>query len=238
MTGQNTSSAVMQQRREAKDSLDDFPTPPWGTRALIQFLLRAGWFTIRNGRQMIVREPAANRGYMVRPLSEVFARVLASDVADYGAGYVVDDYLFPGNLVEVDWTITNPPFRLAGQFIRQAAATSREGFAILTRTAFLEGGERWRSLYAGPMRPQAVLQFTERLVMQKGQMLDPDVPVPTLDPRTGEYVNKRPSTATSYCWLVWHVPTAQAFPGRCLMEWTGVCRRDLTRRGDYPVRVQ
>ena len=32
---QNTSYAVMAQRAEAKDSLDDFPTPPWATRALI-----------------------------------------------------------------------------------------------------------------------------------------------------------------------------------------------------------
>lgn len=32
--GQNTSSAVMQQRTEPHDSLDFFPTPPWATRAL------------------------------------------------------------------------------------------------------------------------------------------------------------------------------------------------------------
>jgi hypothetical protein len=32
---QNTSHAVMAQRHEAADSPDDFPTPPWATRALI-----------------------------------------------------------------------------------------------------------------------------------------------------------------------------------------------------------
>ncbi|MGH8525505.1 MAG: SAM-dependent methyltransferase, partial [Gammaproteobacteria bacterium] len=31
---QNTSHAVMAQRLEPKDSFDDFPTPPWATRAL------------------------------------------------------------------------------------------------------------------------------------------------------------------------------------------------------------
>ena len=35
---QNRSSAVMQQRSEPHDSLDDFPTPPWATRALCQHL--------------------------------------------------------------------------------------------------------------------------------------------------------------------------------------------------------
>lgn len=43
---QNTSHAVMAQRAEAHDSLDDFPTPPWATRALIEHVIwpsGAGW---------------------------------------------------------------------------------------------------------------------------------------------------------------------------------------------------
>lgn len=36
---QNTSHAVMAQRIEAKDSPDDFPTPPWATRALCEYIL-------------------------------------------------------------------------------------------------------------------------------------------------------------------------------------------------------
>ena len=43
---------------------------------------------------MTCREPAANRGHMVRPLAEHFAHVSASDIHDYGAGYEVQDYLF------------------------------------------------------------------------------------------------------------------------------------------------
>ena len=42
---QNTSHAVMAQRIEAADSPDDFPTPPWATRALIEHVLedKTGW---------------------------------------------------------------------------------------------------------------------------------------------------------------------------------------------------
>ena len=36
---QNTSHAVMSQRTEAKDSPDDFPTPPWATRALMEYVI-------------------------------------------------------------------------------------------------------------------------------------------------------------------------------------------------------
>lgn len=82
MTGQNTSSAVMQQRREGRDSLEDFPTPPWATRALCEWLDAQGF--INNAVVDTCREPAANRGHMVQPLREYFASVEASDVHDYG----------------------------------------------------------------------------------------------------------------------------------------------------------
>ncbi len=36
---QNTSHAVMAQRTEAKDSLDNFPTPPWETRRLLEHVI-------------------------------------------------------------------------------------------------------------------------------------------------------------------------------------------------------
>lgn len=120
MAGQNRSTAVMQRRVEAHDSLDDFPTPPWATRALCEFLLSESW----DLAEMSCREPAANRGHMVHPLREYFSSVDASDVHDYGAGFAVRDYLYPGPLQMVDFTVTNPPFRLAEQFIERAASTS------------------------------------------------------------------------------------------------------------------
>jgi hypothetical protein len=138
---QNTSTAVMQRRVEAHDSLDDFPTPPWATRALCEFLETESDAPLR---MMIAREPAANRGHMVTPLREYFGSVVASDVHDYGAGYPVADYLFPTDIGMVDWTITNPPFRLAEQFI-----------------------ERFERLFS-THQPAHVLQFTERVVMHKG----------------------------------------------------------------------
>ena len=177
--GANLSSAVRQQRAEPHGSLDDFPTPPWATRAL------CAWAA---GRGMIpplaeVREPAANRGHMARVLAEYFDRVHASDIHDYGAGYPVADYLFGPPPAPTMWTITNPPFRLAAQFIARARHCS-PNVAMIVRTAFLEGGARWRDIFdADP--PRHVLQFSERVVMHKGRLSE-----------TG-------STATAYCWLVW-----------------------------------
>jgi hypothetical protein len=45
---QNRSSAVMQQRSEPHDSLDDFPTPPWATRALCEFLRDGRFHSLPN----------------------------------------------------------------------------------------------------------------------------------------------------------------------------------------------
>lgn len=74
----------MQQRSEPHHSLDDFPTPPWATRAMLEHMQRHfGW----SWEGQSVREPAANRGHMVKPLAERFARVEASDIHDYGAGF-------------------------------------------------------------------------------------------------------------------------------------------------------
>jgi hypothetical protein len=205
---QNTSTAVMQRRVEAHDSLDDFPTPPWATRALCEWLqAKIGWPLV----ECSCREPAANRGHMVGALREYFGSVEASDVHDYGVGFAVGDFLFPGPLSVVDWTITNPPFRLAEQFIERAGATSSHGFAMIVRAAFLEGQGRFERLFSRNP-PSFVLQFTERVVMHKGRLAPEG------------------STATAYAWLVWidgETPTK--------LEWIAPCRKRLERPYDYPV---
>lgn len=204
---QNRSSAVMQQRSEPHDSLDDFPTPPWATRALCEFL--ASQFGV--GATTSCREPAANRGHMARPLGEYFGSVEASDVHDYGAGYPVQDYLFGPAPAMVDWTITNPPFKLAEQFIERALETSEEGVAMIVRSAFLESIGRYERLFS--VEPPAfVMQFTERVVMHKGRLAPEG------------------STATAYAWLVWSKRPKACAPH---FAWIAPCRKRLERADDY-----
>lgn len=199
----------MQQRSEPHDSLDDFPTPPWATRALCEWLMEnEGGLLPRQS----CREPAANRGFMVRPLSEYFATVEASDVHDYGLGYPQGDYLFgPTRDIEpTHWTITNPPFRLAEQFIERALELSTVGVAVILRSAFLESVGRFERLFS-QRPPSDVLQFVERVPMVKGRV-DPEA-----------------ASATAYAWLVWRkwkVSTA--------LHWIPPCRKRLERPGDYP----
>jgi hypothetical protein len=197
----------MQRRVEAHDSLDDFPTPPWATRALCSWLEEISPGGIE-GRSC--REPAANRGHMVAPLRESFGTVEAADVHDYGVGLPVADFLFPAPLPTVDWTITNPPFRLAEQFIARALETSRIGVAMIVRAAFLEGQGRFERLFSATP-PTDVLQFTERVVMHKGRLAPEG------------------STATAYAWLVW----IKGCEDTTRLRWIAPCRKRLERASDY-----
>lgn len=205
---QNRSTAVMQRRAEPHDSLDDFPTPPWATRALCEWLRANTAWQLGN---CTAREPAANRGYMAATLAEYFASVEASDVHDYGVGYPVRDYLWGPVPALVDWTITNPPFRLAEQFIARALQSSECGVAMIVRAAFLEGQGRYERLFS-MTPPRYVLQFTERVVMHKGRLAPEG------------------STATAYAWLIWET----GGDAQTELHWIAPSRKQLERPSDYP----
>jgi len=202
---QNRSHAVMAQRSEPRDSLEDFPTPCWATRALLEHVpvIDPGQF---------IWEPACNRGYMAAPLWEYGHDVWATDVHDYGQLSKPQDFLIPLHPEPVvDWVITNPPFRLAQQFIERALDVSLKGVAIFIRTTFLEGVGRYNNLFS-KRPPTLVAQFSERVVLHKGKVT-----------ATG-------STATAYCWVVWcHNETNPTE-----LIWIPPCRKQLERASDYP----
>ena len=203
---QNTSYAVMAQRAEAKDSLDDFPTPPWATRALIEHVLDSP----RRLQGQSCLEPACGQGHMSKVLAEYFGEVRSSDIHPYGFGTVQDFTTQPIEVGSVDWVITNPPFRLAEEFVLRALPIARAGVAMLTRTVFIESVGRYSRLFS--KQPLSIFaQFTERVPMVKGRL------------------DAKASTATGYCWLVWEKATTQ----KPHLVWVPPCRKQLEKAGDY-----
>lgn len=203
---QNKSNAVMATRIEAKDSLDDFPTPPWATRALLEHVLHGSDLS-----ELTCLEPACGAGHMSKVLKEYFGKVQSSDVYDYGYGAVRDYLKHPYKIECCDWMITNPPFRLAEDFILKSLRLAREGVAILARTVFLESVGRYERIFTHNP-PTVVAQFTERVPMLKGRL------------------DKSASTATGYCWLVWKRKKRKTEPR---LVWIPPCRKALEREGDY-----
>lgn len=210
---QNRSDAVMAQRGAADDELDDFPTPPWATRAFVTKVIHP-----LPGETAV--EPAAGRGYMSEVLKEVFERVDSFDIGEYN-GYCP---ALPGGFLENkqfdapdqwDWCITNPPFKLAQQFVERGLHVARRGVAMLCRTVIIEGMARYENLYS-PLPPALVAQYVERVPMVEGGF----------DPKA--------STATGYAWIVWD-KTAPAFEGyanglvQAPLCWIPPCRKELER---------
>ncbi len=207
-------SAVMASRKEPHDSLDFFPTQPWATRAFCEHVLPVFEPQMRYGRAPTAWEPACGQGHMARPLEEYFGSVYASDVFDYGFGHVVD-FLWAGAWPAtvpnwpVDWVISNPPFRLADQFIAQALQFAQRGVAMFVRAQFLEGIGRYRKLYSRN-RP-TVAYYAERVPLVKGR------------------VDRKARSATAYVWVVF----SDAAPAQPL--WIPPCRKALERAEDYEV---
>ena len=200
------SYAVTAQRIEPQDSPDDFPTPPWATRALIEHVLDSK----RDLKSMSCLEPACGAGHMSKVLKEYFREVRSADAFHYGYGPVRDFLTYPYEMNAVDWVITNPPFRLAEEFVLRALTVARRGVAILARTVFLESVGRYETIFRNTP-PANFAQFVERVPMVKGCL---DI---------------KATTATGYAWFVWD---RNAFTGPRLV-WIPPCRRALEREGDY-----
>lgn len=202
---QNTSHAVMAQRTESYDSPDYFPTPPWATRALCEHILGPKTLTDRS-----CLEPACGGGHMSMPLAEYFRSVTSSDAFEYGFGEVKEFLSSDYPVGSFDWVITNPPFKLAEEFVLKSLPIANEGVAMLVRTVFLESVGRYNRLFKN--NPPAIFaQFVERVPMVKGRL------------------DQKATTATGYAWLVWkkrntHPP---------LVSWVPPCRKLLERSEDY-----
>lgn len=207
---QNRSSAVMAQRAaSAPGELDYYPTPPFATRAMCEFI---------DLSRSIVWEPACGENYMADPLREYAAHVIASDVFDYGVGSKVIDFLsvggddaqlFQTRAFDCDWVITNPPFKLFSEFLDRALKVSKVGVAFFIRLQILEGAERYAKYYRDGLLTQ-VHQFTERVALVKGRF-DPSA-----------------ESATAYCWLEFR-HGAEPRP----IHWIAPCRDRLERPDDF-----
>lgn len=201
----------MAQRIEPSNAPDDFPTPPWATRALLEHVIGK---TDKLSR-MSCLEPACGAGHMAKVLNEYFENVQSSDINYYGYGAVADFITKPFEREAFDWVITNPPFRLGEEFIIKSLNIARVGVAILARTVFIESIGRYERIFKQqPLTKFA--QFCERVPMVRGRL------------------DKKATTATGYAWLVWE----KSYENEPKLVWIPPCRKKLERINDYDIPVK
>jgi hypothetical protein len=129
--------------RKAKDPLDRYWTP----REPTSLFLRE--WRHPYGDKCLILEPAAGAGHMVDVLKECYpkAKIVARDVEPHRDDIEQRDFLtlaYRGKSRMPQLIITNPPFRLAEQFLRQAMREVEPGgdVVFLLRAAFLETKRR------------------------------------------------------------------------------------------------
>ena len=147
---------------------------------------------------------------MAKVLKEYFKEVRSADAYKYGYGDIRNFLTYPYETNAVDWVITNPPFRLAEEFVIRALRVARLGVAILARTVFLESVGRYSAIFHDTP-PSKFAQFVERVPMIKGRL------------------DSKATTATGYAWLVWEKNSL----GLPRLMWVPPCRRKLERKNDY-----
>lgn len=100
-----------------------------------------------------VWEPACGDGAISRALEDAGHSVVSTDLVDRGYGEARRDFLMELALL-APVIVTNPPFKLADEFILHALNLGAQKVALFLRLAYLEGRKRHERLFARhpPMR--------------------------------------------------------------------------------------
>jgi hypothetical protein len=136
-----------------KREKDDFyPTPREAVDALLESTVV--------GHLRKVWEPACGDGAISKVLESRGIQVVSTDIVDRGYGQGGVDFLETNHLF-APAIITNPPFKLAEQFIHHSLALGAETVAMLLKATFWNAASRL-ALYR-EHQPAVVLPLTWRL---------------------------------------------------------------------------
>lgn len=154
---------------------DDFyPTPPRATKALLSVEKFKG----------DIWEPACGDGAISKILEDAGYAVTSTDLIDRGYGDGGIDFLLDYQTRAAN-IITNPPFKLAEEFVRHALHVTTGKVAMLARLAFLEGKARRQMFESTPLA--RVWVFSSRLAIS----------------RAGEEWRSKQGGLIAFAWFVW-----------------------------------
>ena len=151
--GKSYARSVIPSDDREKD--DFYPTPAPATRALLE--------NVRFASE--VWEPACGDGAISNELTGAGYSVVSTDLMDRGFGTPRIDFLLERRLLAPD-IVTNPPFKMAEEFVRHALELGAGKVAMMLRLAWLEGSARKRLFENSPLA--TVLIASRRLSMARG----------------------------------------------------------------------
>ena len=149
----------------------------------------------------VVWECACGTGCLSERLKQYCHGVVSTDVIDRGYGQVQDFLLAKEMPSGCSCIITNPPYKLATEFILHALSLLPDGgrCIMFLKTTFLEGEKRHRLLFS-KYPPQRILQFSKRVLCAKNAEFQKMCKV---------------GSAVSYAWFVWE----KGYKGETTITW-------------------
>ncbi len=178
-------SIVGASRKNGARELNDFyPTPPF----VVNELLKREEF---NGN---IWECACGEGDISKVLEFNNYDVISSDLIDRGYGDQLD---FLESNITVDNIITNPPFKLALDFVLKSKKLGRKKIAMFLKTVWLESESRYEMFQDKEFPLKTVYQFSKRVTLYK------------------EGIKMKNSGMISYAWFVWD----RDYVGKPYIEW-------------------
>jgi len=178
-------SIVGSSRNNGDREIDDFyPTPPYAVEELLKR-------EVFNGN---IWECACGDG----SISEVFKNkrfdVYSTDLINRGYGTELN---FLHSDFVSDNIITNPPYKLALDFVLHAKELSRRKIAMFLKTVWLESESRYDMFQDTKFPLKTVYQFSKRVTLYKGG------------------VKMKNSGMIAYAWYVWD----KYYLGKPTIEW-------------------
>ena len=149
----------------------------------------------------VVWECGCGTGCLSERLKQYCHGVVSTDAIDRGYGQVQDFLLAKEMPSGCSCIITNPPYKLATEFILHALSLLPDGgrCIMFLKTTFLEGEKRHRLLFS-KYPPQRILQFSKRVLCAKN----------------AEFQKMRKvGSAVSYAWFVWE----KGYKGETTITW-------------------
>lgn len=162
-----------------REENDFYPTPPNATKELLKRIDLKG----------AIWECACGDGAISKLLPE---NTISTDLIDRGYGEGGIDFLQTKK--QVDWIITNPPYKYATEFAKHSLECANN-VALLLKIQFLEGVKRYDFFQENP--PKDIYVFSNRLKIYKNG------------------IKTNNSTMMCFAWFVWE----SGFKGKPTIDW-------------------
>jgi hypothetical protein len=169
-----------------RESEDFYPTPAYAVEELLK----------RETFEGGIWECACGEGDISEVLKKHGYNVISTDLIYRNYGTATIDFL-QENSGLADNIITNPPYKLALEFIEQAKKQSKNKIAMFLKTVFLESERRYEMFQDQKFPLKCIYQFSKRVSLYKSG------------------IKMKNSGMISYAWFVWD----STYKGEPMIRW-------------------